>query len=153
MTQIIPSQLKCVHNHSKLRGREDNAPPIPKVTGPTGYSVPTPCDKLFIIILLVPTSSTVHSLIKWEAAVANGCDAGLPIRRSQVQCSPLLLFPWARNFPIAPVYCADGYTTVLLCRVLVDCMYYQGTAEKQYFYTEQSSLLINPFRTRVMLQV
>ena len=67
------------------------------------------------------------------------------IQCPQVRCSPLLLFPWARNFtPIAPVCCADGYTTVLLCRVLVDCMSYQGTAEKQYFYTEQSSLLINP---------
>ena len=68
-----------------------------------------------------------------EAAVAYGYDDGLPIRRSQVQCSTLLLFPWARNFtPIAPVCCADGYTTVLLCRVHVECMYYQGTAEKQY---------------------
>ena len=72
-----------------------------------------------------------------NTSVNNGCDAGLPIRRSQVRCSPLLLFPWVRNFiPIAPVCCADSYTTVLLCRVLVDCMSYQGTAEKQYFYTD-----------------
>ena len=48
--------------------------------------------------------------------------------------------------PIAPVCCADGYTTVLLCRIHVDCMYYQGTAEKQYFYTEQSSLLIKKIK-------
>ena len=64
-----------------------------------------------------------------------------------------LLFPWARNFtPIVPVCCADGYTTVLLCRVHVDCMYYQGTAEKQYFYTKQSSLLIkiNKFKNIYM---
>ena len=50
--------------------------------------------------------------------------------------------PLAKNFtPIAPICRADGYTIVLprvlLCRVHVDCMYYQGTAEKQYFYTEQ----------------
>ena len=77
--------------------------------------------------------------------MAYGCDAGLPIRRSQVRCSPLPLFPWARNLtPIA---------TVLLCRVLVDCMSYQGTAEKQYFYTEQSSLLINPLKSQSFARV
>ena len=46
-------------------------------------------------------------------------------------------FPLGKD--IAPVCCADGYTTVLLCRVLVDCMSYQGTAETQYFYTDPSN--------------
>ena len=101
------------------------------------------CMPMLVTTYAMPTWSPIYTYL--DAAVAYGYDAGLPIRRSQVRCSPLLLFPWARNFtPNAPVCCADGYTTVLLCRVLVVCMSYQGTAEKQYFYTEQSSLLINP---------
>ena len=56
-------------------------------------------------------------------------------------------------YSIAPVCCADGYTTVLLCRVLFDRMSYQGTAEKQYFYTEQSSLLINPLINPLIIHI
>ena len=52
--------------------------------------------------------------------MAYGYDNGLPVRKMQVRCSPLLLLPWARNFtPIAPVCCVDGYTTVLLVLMYV----------------------------------